>query len=110
MKEKTPFNQLLRAVKDHVYPHRLAPKLRNAQIARQEGRYFKSVKGVIHVGASIDQSRDFYAKYDLDVLWIEPIPEVYANLVKNISGYPKQIAVNALITDRDGADYKFHVA
>lgn len=72
--------------------------------------FLRSARGVVHVGANVGQERALYAKRGLDVLWIEPIPEVFAELERNIAPYPKQRAVAALVTDRDGAEYEFHVA
>jgi FkbM family methyltransferase len=44
------------------------------------------------------------------VIWIEPNPEVFAELVRNISGLQNQRAFQALITDVDGREYQFHIA
>ncbi|MGC8170010.1 hypothetical protein, partial [Salmonella enterica] len=46
----------------------------------------------------------------LDVLWIEPIPTVFETLQAYIANYPKQKAVQALITDRDGQEITLHIA
>jgi FkbM family methyltransferase len=53
--------------------------------------------GVIHIGASTGQERDFYAEKDLNVIWVECIPEVYLQLLENISKYEKQEARNLLL-------------
>ena len=75
------------------------------------GLYFlEHVSGVLHVGANVGQERGTYDEYGLDVLWIEPIPEVFTELERNIEPYPRQRAIEALVTDRDGAEYAFHVA
>ncbi len=73
-------------------------------------RFLRSVHGVIHVGANAGQERGVYAGFGLDVLWIEPIPEVFATLCANIATFPRQRAVQALVTDRDDHEYEFHVA
>ncbi len=73
-------------------------------------KYLKGVNGVIHIGANTGQERILYDKYDLNVLWIEPIPEVYEILVKNIEKYKKQKAVMALVTDQNDKEYKFNIA
>jgi FkbM family methyltransferase len=65
---------------------------------------------VIHVGANTGQEREIYARRNLKVVWIEPIPEQFETLQKNIRSLPGQIAINALITDEDGKRYTFHVA
>lgn len=72
--------------------------------------HLKQVRGVIHVGANIGQERKLYAKRALQVLWVEPIPEVYATLQRNIAGLPGQRALQALLTDRDGDSHTLHVA
>jgi FkbM family methyltransferase len=69
-----------------------------------------SAKGVVHVGANTGQERDLYDGFHLDVIWIEPIPSVFADLVANISGFPRQRAYRYLVTDEDGREYTFHVS
>ena len=71
--------------------------------------HLSRVRGVVHVGAHAGEERNLYARYGLDVLWIEPIPTVFDQLCKNISALPKQRALNHLVTDRDGAEYSFNV-
>jgi hypothetical protein len=39
-------------------------------------RFLRRTKGVVHVGANEGQERDIYARYNLNVLWIEPLPDV----------------------------------
>jgi len=78
---------------------------------RKNPDYFLNhVPGVLHVGGNMGQEIKDYAALDLPVLWIEPIPEVFATLEKNIAPFPKQRAIQALITDKDGAEYQFNVA
>src|SRR5262245_40145510 len=72
--------------------------------------YLKRVTGIIHVGANSGQERELYAKYKLKVLWIEPLPHIFEKLRENISCFPDQTAINRLITDKDDAEYLFHVA
>jgi len=72
--------------------------------------FLRECRGVIHVGANEGGERDEYAKLNLNVIWIEPLPETYAVLTRNIIGIPNQRAINALVTDVDGAAYTFHVA
>ena len=73
-------------------------------------RFLRSASGVVHVGANVGQERKLYRRYGLEVLWIEPIPEVFATLTANIAGFPRQRALERLLTDRDDASYEFHVA
>ena len=67
-------------------------------------------RGVIHVGANLGQERHFYDGLGLRVLWIEPIPDVYGALVKNLAEFPKQSAIKALITDKNGDNILFHLS
>jgi FkbM family methyltransferase len=73
-------------------------------------RFLRSARGVVHVGANIGQERNLYRRYGLEVLWIEPIPEVFATLVANIAGFPRQRALQYLLTDRDDVPCELHVA
>jgi FkbM family methyltransferase len=72
--------------------------------------FLRRVSGVIHVGANTGQERDNYAKFSLDVVWIEPIPSVFEQLRSNLAGFPKQRAYRYLITDQDEREYVLHVA
>lgn len=68
------------------------------------------ITGLIHIGANRGQECELYDKFDLDVLWVEAIPEVYLILQDNISAYPKQTALCALVTDVDNEVCNFNVA
>jgi FkbM family methyltransferase len=72
--------------------------------------YLKLCSGVIHVGANTGQERDLYARHQLKVAWIEPIPEQFEKLRQNVRSLPDQIAINALIADADGKPCTFHVS
>lgn len=71
---------------------------------------YSKVKGIIHIGASEGQERDLYAQYNLNVLWIEPIPEIYEKLKNNIRNYPKQRCLNYLVSDIDNKEYDFNIS
>lgn len=73
-------------------------------------RFLCNISGVIHVGANIGQERDLYNSLGLNVLWIEPIPEIFEKLVINIRHFHKQKAIKALVTDEDNKDYIFNIA
>lgn len=68
------------------------------------------LRGVIHVGANSGQERALYDSYRLPVLWIEPIPEIFAILSRNIASYPDQRALQALVADAEGIEVDFHIA
>lgn len=67
------------------------------------------LRGVIHIGANTGQERDLYAGKDLNVLWIEPIPQAFDELQKNLASYPKQKALKYLVGNEDGKVLKMHV-
>lgn len=67
-------------------------------------------KGVLHIGAHYGQERHFYSENAKRVIWIEAIPEIYAELVKNISGYDNQIAYCALVGNNNLANVNFLIS
>ena len=73
-------------------------------------RFLADISGVLHVGANTGQERKLYDRLGLQVLWIEPIPEVFAQLEANLKGLPNQRAIQSLVTDRDDGEYQFNVA
>ena len=73
-------------------------------------RFLRYCSTIIHVGANSGQERELYNRYDLEVVWIEPIPAVYEELVRNIQPYPKQRAIQALLTDRADDVIKLNIA
>lgn len=72
--------------------------------------YLRNVSGVLHVGANHGQERLFYQVMGLNVAWVEPIEEVYQDLVDNISGMKRQRAFKALLTDAEGQSVVFNIA
>jgi len=79
-------------------------------LASDPDRFLKRCKAVIHVGAADGGEREQYARYSLTVLWVEALPDVFQTLVRNLRDYPKQKAINALVTDKEGETYDFHVS
>lgn len=77
---------------------------------RDSASFLRKCKGVIHVGANSGQEREVYEHYDLDVLWIEPIPEVFQKLKTNIAPFGKQKGVCALVSDEDDREILFNVS
>jgi FkbM family methyltransferase len=51
-----------------------------------------------------------YDKLGLEVIWIEPIPEVFAKLQDNLSSFPRQRAIRSLVTDKDDEENELHVS
>ena len=71
--------------------------------------FLNDVIGVMHIGASSGQERFRYEEKNLNVLWVEAIPEVFKLLEKNIVTFKKQQAYQALITNKK-TNTKFHIA
>jgi len=72
--------------------------------------FLRRIKGLIHIGAHVGQETNRYAENDLNVLWVEPNPEIFPILVENIKNHPRQRAVPALLTDVEGQSYPFHIS
>ncbi len=69
------------------------------------------VYGIIHVGANNGVEADSYHASKADTcVYVEPIPEVFKNLEKNVSRFPRHYAVQALCTERDGETVTFNVS
>jgi FkbM family methyltransferase len=72
--------------------------------------FLKKVPGVIHVGANTGQEREYYASLGLNVLWVEPIPDVFEELRSNIDTFSNQRACCCLLAAEHGTEYAFHIA
>jgi|TARA_B110000967_G_C18759622_1_gene497103 FkbM family methyltransferase len=86
-------------------------KIINSNIFHFKDRhsFLNNVSGVIHVGANSGQERYEYINYSLNVVWVEPIPEVFKKLEHNIKKYPKQRAYKYLLTDIENQDVNFKI-
>jgi FkbM family methyltransferase len=84
-------------------------KILNRIFIRNPDSFFKKIDGVIHVGANEGQERFYYQKCGLNVIWVEPIPTVYAQLEENIKNIPSQTAYQYLLTDADDNDVEFQI-
>lgn len=77
---------------------------------RSPNDFLNDISGVIHVGANSGQERELYKSLGLHVIWIEPIPNVYQQLEKNLKNYKNQIPLKALITNEEDKEYEFYIA
>lgn len=67
-------------------------------------------KGVLHIGASTGQEAEaYYANGISNTLWVEPIPEVFAELKQHLQQYPNAIAVQALAYYVNGATLPLNI-
>jgi FkbM family methyltransferase len=89
---------------------RRAKKLVRPLVHGNPNSFLRKVSGVIHVGANLGQERILYGNHGLNVIWIEPIPDVYQKLKRNLEHFPRQHAFQYLIADRDDAEYTFHIS
>ena len=48
---------------------------------KQQDYFLRHTTGVVHVGANIGQERRLYHRHDLDVVWIEPNPHAFDELL-----------------------------
>lgn len=76
----------------------------------KDATFLPLLRGVVHVGANTGQERRVYDSYRLRILWVEPIPEVFARLQHNIAGFDGQQAVQALVSDQAGVEVDFQIA
>ena len=117
---RSDWNSELRARGDRstigAYAKFVVRRFRNMLRLLRHGRadgingFLSGVSGVIHIGANIGQEAVEYHRLNLDVLWIEPIPSVFGRLCENIKAFPRQSAIQALISDRDGEMFHFRVS
>ena len=66
-------------------------------------------KGIIHVGANTGQESEIYGD-DYNVLWIEPIEEVFKTLCNNVKRFHKHLCLCYLISEKDKQEFSFYIA
>lgn len=67
-------------------------------------------EGVLHIGAHYGQESEYYNEMQLDVIWIEAIPEAYNELRNKISKFAKQRAYCALVGNENLANVDFFIS
>jgi FkbM family methyltransferase len=72
--------------------------------------HVRRARGIIHVGANTGQERYLYGSLGIPVLWVEPIPSVFAVLEANLAGFAGQRALQALVADADGESRTLNIA
>jgi len=71
--------------------------------------YLKS-RGILHLGGYKGVEGLYYNTIKKPVLWVEALPPLYNQLVKNIENCSNQIALQALLMDRDGEETTFYIS
>ena len=79
-------------------------------VTRIENEFIKKAQGVLHIGAHLGQEGERYSQHGAKVLWIEALPNVYKELKKNIGGFSDQVAVCALLGDKNNYTVDFNLA
>lgn len=74
-------------------------------------KYNINPTGVLHLGASEGQERDFYKGLGVKkVVWIEAIPEIFEKLKENIKHYSGQRAMLACLSNEDDKEVWFNIS
>lgn len=67
--------------------------------------------GVLHLGSSVGQEKDVYVKHGVkEVIWVEAIPAVFAELLNNVKDIPGTICINACVGEEEGKEVEFNVS
>lgn len=71
--------------------------------------YQLDIKGIVHIGAHTGEERFLYKDLGIEnVIWIEANPDVFPILCKNLEDFPKNKALNYLLTN-EPRDFEFFV-
>jgi len=73
-------------------------------------QYLKRARGVLHLGGHLGQEAKKYANQEKNVVWVEALPEIHRNLTNNLKQFTGQIALCALLGDKDGCQCEFHIS
>jgi len=74
-------------------------------------KYNIKPQGVLHVGASEGQERDFYKGLGVQrVYWIEGLPHVYFILKQNLHAYHNQYPILACVSNESGKRVTFNIS
>ncbi len=66
--------------------------------------------GVLHIGAHRGQEANYYSTLKKSVIWIEAIPSVYEDLLKNIEKFGQQSAYQALLGNKSSAKERINLS
>jgi FkbM family methyltransferase len=67
-------------------------------------------KGILHIGAHRGLEASFYSNLSRDVIWIEAIPKIFDDLLKNTAKFENQSAFLALLGEEDKNATKMYVS
>ena len=66
--------------------------------------------GIIHMGAHRGGEAPIYDWFQKKTIWIEANPKIIPDLKDNISQYPHQKVVHALIGEKDDENFEFYIS
>jgi FkbM family methyltransferase len=79
-------------------------------MARLVAEFGVRPKAILHVGAHLGEEAAAYHEAGVEyVLWVEANPELMGTLTDNLSEYPSQLALQAAVSDTDGATATLHL-
>jgi len=64
--------------------------------------YQRQSTGILHIGANNGSEALSYSHLDLPVIWIEADPVIFKSLENHLTKFPKQNALNVLLSDTNG--------
>jgi hypothetical protein len=73
-------------------------------------KILQSTKGVLHIGAHLGQEAKEYEKYELDVIWIEAIPEVASKLKVLLGKFETQEVFCVLLGSENRSEVAFNLS
>jgi FkbM family methyltransferase len=91
-------------------PRRIAGRVKRDFGRIRQYLMMKRLKGIIHVGANVAQECRYYERFHLNVLWIEPNPEMFDQLKIILAPYPRQRPLQYLVLDEDKKKSTLHIA
>ena len=73
-------------------------------------QFLRHSTNILHIGGNTGQERYIYEYFKLNVAFIEPIPDVFGQLSKNIQSIPKNKAFNELFWHSSGQNLDLNIA
>lgn len=72
-------------------------------------RFIQKSTGVVHVGAHTGEEAWIYNSFGVPAIWVEANPSLMQRLEEEISRFPRQVAIQALLTQTAGEETDFWV-
>lgn len=94
----------------NIYVSRKIPRNEQQLVLEIHHNILVKSKGILHIGAHVGQEAPNYNILGKRVIWIEALPEIYNKLLLNISNFPNQSAICALLGDQNRDNVPFYLA